>query len=98
MHCCSCGYFQIPFVPKGTNGKERNGIKMKNTKICPKCGSGDIIFVPGTAEAYGAGNNIRVGATIFSSVLVHRYVCCDCGYSEEWISKEDIEKLKKKYK
>jgi len=24
-------------------------------------------------------------------------VCCDCGYSEEWIEKEDIPTLKKKY-
>ncbi len=56
---------------------------MKNKRICPKCNSGDILVVPGTAEAYGVGNNIRVGATIFSSVLVARYVCCACGYSEE---------------
>ena len=33
----------------------------------------------------------------FSAVLVHRYVCCACGYSEEWIDKEDIPRLKEKY-
>ncbi len=70
---------------------------MKNTKACPKCGGGDILFVPGSSDAYGAGNNIRAGMTIFSSVLVNRYVCCSCGYSEEWIDREDMEKLKKKY-
>ena len=71
---------------------------MKNKNICPKCGSADIVVVPGRAGAYGTGNNIQVGLTNFSAVLVNRYVCCSCGYSEEWIEKEDIPTLKKKYK
>ncbi|WP_278281159.1 hypothetical protein [Clostridium sp. BSD9I1] len=34
------------------------------------------------------------GMTIFSAVKVTRYLCCDCGYSEEWIDdKKDIEKI-----
>ena len=70
---------------------------MKNKRICPKCNSSDILLVPGKAGAYGSGNNIQTGMTIFSAVLVHRYICCTCGYSEEWIDKEDIQKLKKKY-
>ncbi len=70
---------------------------MKNKRICPKCNSSDILLVPGKAGAYGSGNNIQTGMTIFSAVLVHRYICCSCGYSEEWIDKEDIRKLKKKY-
>ncbi len=70
---------------------------MKDKHTCPKCNSRDILVVPGTSEAYGVGNNIRVGATIFSAVLVDRYVCCICGYSEEWINREDLAKLKKKY-
>lgn len=71
--------------------------KMKNRKICPKCNSIDIIKVPGKAGAYGTGNNIQTGWSNFSAVLVHRYVCCACGYSEEWIDKEDIPRLKEKY-
>ena len=67
---------------------------MKNTHICPKCNSNDIIKVPGKAGAYGSGNNIPIGLRV---VLVHRYVCCSCGYSEEWIDKEDIQKLKNKF-
>ena len=70
---------------------------MKNKRICPKCNSTDILLVPGKAGAYGSGNSIQTGMTIFSAVLVHRYICCSCGYSEEWIDKEDIQKLKKKY-
>lgn len=70
---------------------------MKRTHQCPKCSGTDIIRVPGKAGAYGAGNNIQVGMTTFSAVLVHRYVCCTCGYSEEWIDKEDLSKLKAKF-
>ena len=70
---------------------------MKNRKVCPKCGGTDILRVEGKAGAYGSGNNIMTGMTIFSAVLVHRYVCCDCGYSEEWIDKEDIQKLKERF-
>lgn len=70
---------------------------MKNTNICPKCQSKDILHIPGNAGAYGSGNNIQLGWSNFSAVLVNRYVCCTCGYSEEWIDKKDISKLKKKY-
>lgn len=30
---------------------------MKNTNKCPKCGSSDIIKVPGFAGAYGKGSS-----------------------------------------
>ena len=70
-------------------------MKMKNR--CPKCGGSDIVAVPGNVGAYGSGNNIQVGWTNLSAVLVKRYVCCDCGYSEEWIDMEDIQTVKKKY-
>ena len=49
---------------------------MKKSKICPKCNGTDILRVEGKAGAYGSGNNIITGMTIFSAVLVHRYVCC----------------------
>ncbi len=70
---------------------------MKNAKACPKCSGKDILAVPGQVGAYGAGNNIIAGKTVFSAVLVNRYICCNCGYSEEWIDTEDMAKLKKKY-
>lgn len=70
---------------------------MRNTQICPKCAGRDILKIPGKAGAYGSGNNIMVGGTIFSAVKVQRYLCCRCGYSEEWIDKEDIPTLKNKY-
>lgn len=70
---------------------------MKFSSQCPKCHSMDILRIEGSAKAYGAGNNIPMGATIFSYVKVPRYVCCSCGYTEEWIDKEDIPRLKKKF-
>ncbi len=68
---------------------------MKHRNICPKCGSNNLLVVPGKAGAYGAGNNIPVGMTIFTYVLVDRYVCRNCGFSEEWIREEDITTLEK---
>ncbi len=67
---------------------------MKHTRQCPKCRSVDLLRVEGNVGAYGAGNNIMTGATIFSAVKVHRYICCSCGFTEEWIDAEDMEKLK----
>lgn len=68
---------------------------MKTTQICPKCRNSEILKVEGFQGAYGVGNNIPSG--FFSSTLVDRFICCKCGYSEEWIRLEDIPKLKKKY-
>lgn len=62
---------------------------MKHSKTCPKCASTDIIRIEGHAGAYGTGNNIPAGWSIFSAVPVTRYVCCRCGFSEEWIEGED---------
>ena len=67
---------------------------MKNTRRCPKCGSSDILFVPGYAGAYGSGNNIKTGFTIFSAAKVERYVCGNGGSSAAWIRKEDTPSLK----
>jgi len=67
---------------------------MKQNNQCPKCNSKDIIRVNGSSRGYGAGNNIMTGMTIFSAVKVNRYICCNCGYCEEWIDTEDISKIK----
>lgn len=66
---------------------------MKNTGLCPKCGGENIVVVDGHAGPYGSGNNIMVGMTIFSAVKVHRYICCDCGFTEEWIDRADTERI-----
>jgi hypothetical protein len=71
---------------------------MRKTKVCPKCDSRDIAVIPGSVGVHGTGNNIRVGWTIFSSIKVTRYMCCECGFSEEWVDDpEDREKIREKY-
>ncbi|MBQ9460710.1 MAG: hypothetical protein IJU51_02165 [Clostridia bacterium] len=67
---------------------------MNNTRTCPKCGSKDIVIIDGNVGAYGSGNNIPVGLTLYSSVPVNRYLCCSCGFSEEWINRDDISKVR----
>ena len=71
---------------------------MKNTKKCPKCSGEEILRFNGHCGAYGSGNNLMLGATLFSAVNVNRYVCTSCGYSEEWIDERDLDKVKKSRK
>ena len=65
---------------------------MKNTKLCPKCQSTDIVRFDGNVGAYGSGNNMYI--TALRAVKVNRYICCRCGFTEEWIDREDLEKVK----
>jgi hypothetical protein len=39
-----------------------------------------------------------VGSSIFSAVKVNRYICCTCGFTEEWIDTEELEKVEKSKK
>lgn len=74
-------------------------VNIKNAEGCPKCNSKNFIRIPGTVGAHGSGNNILIGATVIGAVKVSRYLCCECGYLEEWIDDEkDIEKIIKRYK
>ncbi len=66
---------------------------MKMTKLCPKCQSTNIVRMDGYVSSYGAGNNVMTGRTVFSAVNVNRYICCSCGFTEEWIDKEDLTKV-----
>ena len=45
---------------------------MKNTNTCPKCGKHDIVRFDGFAEAYGSGNHVMTGSTVFSAT---RFFC-----------------------
>ena len=71
---------------------------MKTSKVCPKCNGTDIIRIPGNGLYGPVNSNIQVGYSKLSVVLVHRYVCAECGYSEEWIAKGDLETLKEAFK
>ena len=69
---------------------------MKNTKVCPKCGGDDLVVISNDGHPDATfGNNIQTRMTILSgSVFVKRYICCGCGFSEEWIDQADIATLK----
>jgi hypothetical protein len=71
---------------------------MKNNGKCTKCNSNDIAKIPGTVGNHGVGNNIMIGMTIFNAIKVTRYLCCNCGYCEEWVdNKDDIKKIREKF-
>ena len=67
---------------------------MNRTRICPNCGSNEIYVIDGYTGPYGSGNNVMIGATVFSAVKVNRYICCTCGFTEEWINREDLPKVR----
>ena len=77
------------------------GLHMRNTKQCPKCRSHDLLTIPGWVGGYGSGNNIPIRAFGWRSathVLVTRFVCGACGFSEEWIEDpKDIARLRERY-
>lgn len=66
---------------------------MRDSHTCPKCGCREILRIEGYVGAHGIGSNITAGATIFSSVKLPRYICCRCGYLEEWVDRKDLPKL-----
>jgi hypothetical protein len=70
---------------------------MKSRGQCIKCNSDEVVVVPGRAGNVYDQNCIGTG--FFSSVEISRYLCCNCGYSEEWVEdKSALEKIKKKFK
>ena len=79
---------------------EGDFIIMKNTKICSKCGGSDIVVVSNDGHPDATyGNNIQTGMTVLSgNIYIKRYICCGCGFSEEWIDQSDIATLKKSKK
>ena len=71
---------------------------MRDSKKCAKCGSERVVRIPGNVGSHGSGNNIQVGMSIFSAYPVDCYVCLDCGYAEEWISKSTLKTVEKALK
>ena len=58
---------------------------MKNTKRCPVCGSTDVIRVPDDAHRYLSNGIFLTRALMVKRIPVARYVCCECGYVENWV-------------
>lgn len=62
---------------------------MKNTRRCPKCSSQDIVRVPDNPNRHASGNNIYTSMfTLMKKIPVIRYVCCECGYVEDWVENQ----------
>ncbi len=70
---------------------------MKKSGKCPKCGSKELIKVPGNVKPASSGRFIMAGLTHKSSIIFDRYVCSNCGYSEEYFDNDGIKKLSKKF-
>jgi len=71
---------------------------MKNSKECLKCQSKKIIKIDG-GSTFGWRRNLIPVSSGFKQIPVTRFVCEECGYSEEWIeSQQDIKQLKREFK
>ncbi len=56
---------------------------MKNTHACPKCQSTDVIRIAGSKMDHN--KHLRLTKWGLKSVLLDRYLCVGCGFTEEWI-------------
>ncbi len=66
---------------------------MKNRGVCRKCKSHDIIRIDAKLEG---GTVIYLG--LMDSVALSRFICGNCGFTEEWLEgEEEIDKLKRRF-
>ena len=72
---------------------------MKQTLCCPKCGSRKIVRVPDHPGRHASGNNIDTTTwTLLGKIPVIRYVCCNCGYVENWVeNRHELDEIKKTF-
>lgn len=62
---------------------------MRCSGKCPKCGGVNLIRIPDNPSRYASGNNIYTSTiTLGGKIPVIRYVCCDCGYVENWVEQK----------
>lgn len=71
---------------------------MKNTRCCPKCYSENIVRVPDNAHRYLSNSICITKFVTVERVPVARYVCCNCGYVEDWVENgNECNKIKKAF-
>ena len=72
---------------------------MKNTHICPKCQSNRVVRVPDRPGRYASGNNIYISNfENLGKIPVIRYVCCACGYAENWVENAaELQKIEARF-
>ena len=83
-----------------SNVTKNNCCCEENIKSCPKCGSTDIVRIPDNPNRHASGNNIYTSTyTLFGKIPVIRYVCCSCGYAENWVeNEEELNKIRKTFR
>jgi hypothetical protein len=65
---------------------------MHDPTQCGKCGCRELFSIPATPAEH---SHIVVGERLMRNIAIHRYVCTDCGYVEEWVrNAEDLTTLK----
>jgi hypothetical protein len=65
---------------------------MHSPTECGKCGCGELFSIPSTP---GEHSHIVVGERLMRNIGIHRSVCTDCGYIEEWVRDADDLKMLK---
>lgn len=55
---------------------------MNKTGECPKCHEFQVVRAPATPQ------DLRVPIGGLASVPIALYICCSCGYVEQWIDDE----------
>ena len=71
---------------------------MKNTKCCPKCSSQNIVRVPDDAHRYLSNSIAITNIAWVKRIPVARYVCCDCGYVENWVeTQSECDEIKRTF-
>ena len=73
---------------------------MKEIKTCTKCNSNKVVEIENSVGFNKGGNGfINIPINAFKTVSTSRYICCNCGYIEQWVSnKEDLECIYNTYK
>ena len=70
---------------------------MKQTNTCPKCGSHEIVKPRISATGHKHAFQVIPLGT-FKAAFVERYVCCDCGYVENYVDDpKALKALREKY-
>jgi ribosomal protein S27AE len=60
---------------------------VKQGNPCAKCGSKSILYVPG--GLLEGQNSAAIGSFMPARFRIARYVCTDCGYTEEWVDRDE---------
>lgn len=68
---------------------------MKFNYCCPKCQGSEIAKIEGGSFKGNVYNSISLG---LSMIYLTRYVCTNCGFSENYVENPtDLAKIKNKY-